>query len=54
MQKYRDAGFVEYGDSGWRVTPDAAHRFGIELPEAKAATDCESVAAHELSSAERV
>jgi hypothetical protein len=57
MQKYRDLGFVNYAHpllrSGWKVTPDAASRFGIELPEPKVATDSQSAAASEISSPER-
>ena len=58
MQKYRELGFVDYAHpllrSGWKLLPDAASRFGIELPESKAATDSQSAAALEFSSAERV
>jgi hypothetical protein len=58
MQKYRELGFVDYADppleSAWKVTPNAARKFGIEIPESKAAADSPSAAARGFSSAERV
>ena len=58
MQKYQRLGFVEYAHpllrTGWQITPEAANRFGIDLPESKAAADSQSAAAPDLSSSERV
>jgi hypothetical protein len=58
MQKYRDLDYVELVNpliGSWRITEAAYQRFNIPpAAESKAATDSPSVAASELSSAERV